>query len=155
MASKVDSGERELDTADFAALRAVTTRWRDNDMYGHLNNAVYYELFDAAINALIIENADFDPVAAGVIGVVAETGCRYFRQVGFPQTLQVGLRVERLGTSSVTYGLALFAGEGQGEHQRCVLAARGRWVHVYVDRETRRPVPVPGPIRDLLEHYVF
>lgn len=155
MASKVDSGERELDTADFAAVRAVTTRWRDNDMYGHMNNAVYYELFDAAINALIIENADFDPVAAGAIGVVAETGCRYFRQVGFPQTLQVGLRVERLGTSSVTYDLGLFAGADPGEHQRYVLAARGRWVHVYVDRETRRPVPVPGAIEDLLKHYVF
>ena len=146
--------ERELTVDDFAAAQAMTTRWADNDMYGHLNNAVYYELFDAAINALIIERAGLDPVAAEEVGVVAETGCRYFQQVSYPQEVLVALRVERIGTTSITYDLGLFGIDDPCDHQRARIAARGRWVHVYVDRKTRRPTPVPASVRAALQPYV-
>jgi acyl-CoA thioester hydrolase len=134
--------------ADFTVRRTATTRWSDNDMYGHLNNAVYYQLFDAAINSWIIEQSGLDPVAAPAVGVVAESGCRYFEQLGFPQELEVGIRVARLGRTSVTYDLGLFRAELPGT---ATIAARGRWVHVYVDRDTRRPVPIPGELRQLFE----
>ena len=134
--------------ADFTVHRAATTRWSDNDMYGHLNNAVYYQLFDAAINGWIIEQSGLDPLAAPSMGVVAESGCRYFEQVQFPQALAVGIRVARLGRTSVTYDLGLFPAE---RPETATVAARGRWVHVYVDRDTRRPVPIPDHLRRLFE----
>ncbi|MDF3310594.1 acyl-CoA thioesterase [Rhodococcus sp. NPDC057014] len=134
--------------ADFTVRRATTTRWSDNDMYGHLNNAVYYQLFDAAINGWIIEQTGVDPVTAPTLGVVVESGCRYFEQLHFPQALQVGIRVARLGRTSVTYDLALFAAELP---ETSPVAARGRWVHVYVDRDTRRPEPIPADLRQLFE----
>ena len=114
-------------------------------MFGHLNNAVYYELFDTAINAWINTSTDVDPVTAPWLGVVAESGCRYFAELAFPDPLVVGLAVTRLGTSSVTYRLAVFA---PGEPTP--VAAVGHWVHVYVDRATRRPTPIPDAIRTLL-----
>jgi acyl-CoA thioester hydrolase len=117
-------------------------------MYGHLNNAVYYQLFDAAINSWIIEQSGLDPVAAPAVGVVAESGCRYFEQLGFPQELEVGIRVARLGRTSVTYDLGLFPAELP---ESATIAARGRWVHVYVDRDSRRPVPIPADLRRLFE----
>lgn len=139
--------ERELTSHDFPVHWPVSTRWQDNDMFGHLNNAVYYELFDTAINAWIGTGADVDPVTAPWLGVVAESGCRYFAELAFPEPLVVGLAVSRLGTSSVTYRLAVFTpGEGA-----VTVAAVGHWVHVYVDRTTRRPVPIPTLIRTLLE----
>jgi acyl-CoA thioester hydrolase len=131
-------------SSDFAVHWPVLTRWTDNDMFGHLNNAVYYELFDTAINAWINTNCGIDPLAVPWLGVVAESGCKYFAELKFPDPLVVGLAVARLGNSSVTYRLGLF-GEGQA------IAAVGHWVHVYVDRESRRPVPIPGEIRALLQ----
>ena len=131
-------------SSDFAVHWPVLTRWTDNDMFGHLNNAVYYELFDTAINAWINTNCGIDPLAVPWLGVVAESGCKYFAELKFPDPLVVGLAVARLGNSSVTYRLGIF-GEGQA------VAAVGHWVHVYVDRESRRPVPVPGEIRTLLQ----
>ncbi len=131
---------------EFPVHWPVGTRWTDNDMFGHLNNAVYYELFDTAINAWIQTSCDVDPVTAPWLGVVAESGCRYFTELKFPGRLVVGLAVSRLGTSSVTYRLALFAEDAADEP----VAAEGHWVHVYVDRHTRRPVPIPDAIRDLL-----
>jgi acyl-CoA thioester hydrolase len=136
--------ERLLTSRDFPVHWPVLTRWTDNDMFGHLNNAVYYELFDTAINAWINTSADVDPMTAPWLGVVAESGCRYYAELQFPDPLVVGLAVTRLGTSSVTYRTALFASAEDSA------AAVGHWVHVYVDRLTRRPVPIPEAIRSLL-----
>lgn len=133
----------DLTSADFPVHWPVQTRWTDNDMFGHLNNAVYYQLFDTAINAWIAKGAGEDAMAAPWLGVVAESGCRYFAELKFPADLVVGLAVTRLGTSSVTYRTALFE-DGRPP------AAVGSWVHVYVDRDTRRPIPIPQPIRALL-----
>lgn len=131
--------------SDYVAWRTVTTRWRDDDAYGHLNNATYYEIFDTAVNAHLYEATGLDIRALPQIGIVAETGCRYFREIGFPAPIETGLVVERLGTSSVTYRIGLFQVDGEEA------AAEGRFVHVYVDN-TRgpgdRPVtPVPDVIR--------
>lgn len=137
--------ERSLRAGDFPVHWPVLTRWTDNDMFGHLNNAVYYELFDTAINAWINTSVDVDPVTAPWLGVVAESGCRFFAELKFPDPLVVGLAVTRLGTSSVTYRTALF-----DKSEQAPVAAVGHWVHVYVDRTTRRPVPIPEAVRALL-----
>ncbi|GFG71644.1 acyl-CoA thioesterase [Mycolicibacter senuensis] len=150
MSSAVPPAPEGLTSQDFPVHWPVLTRWADNDMFGHLNNAVYYQLFDTAINGWIAANvAGLDPVAMPELGVVAESGCRFLGELGFPDRLAVGLAVTRLGRSSVTYRLAVFrvdddAGAGP-------VAALGHWVHVYVDRATRRPVPIPDAIRALLE----
>jgi len=140
--------ERDLMSSDFPVHWPVHTRWTDNDMFGHLNNAVYYALFDTAINAWINTSTGVDPVTAPWLGVVAESGCRYFAELKFPDPLVVGLAVTRLGTSSVTYRLAMFEPD---DGSPSAAAAVGHWVHVYVDRSTRRPVPIPDAIRALLE----
>jgi acyl-CoA thioester hydrolase len=140
--------ERPLTSRDFPVHWPVLTRWTDNDMFGHLNNAVYYELFDTAINAWINTSTDVDPVTAPWLGVVAESGCRYIAELAFPDPLVVGLAVTQLGTSSVTYRLAVFE-PGERDVAEPV-AAVGHWVHVYVDRTTRRPTPIPDAIRALL-----
>lgn len=130
--------------ADFPVVQQVTSRWSDNDMYGHLNNAVYYELFDSAINTWLLRG--LPPAGPDApLGVVAESGCRFLDELHYPDDLAVGLRVTRLGTSSVTYELALARADDPGP-----VAALGHWVHVYVDPHTRRPVPMDGPLRDLL-----
>ena len=144
------NSERELTSGDFPVHWPVLTRWTDNDMFGHLNNAVYYELFDTAINAWLGTTAGVDPVTAPWLGVVAESGCRYFAELQFPDPLVVGLAVTRLGTSSVTYRLAVFAPPDDSGDAKAV-AAVGHWVHVYIDRTTRRPVAIPEAIRSLLE----
>ena len=140
----MSSNEESLTSADFPVHWPVTTRWTDNDMFGHLNNAVYYELFDTAINGWINTNCAIDPLAVPWLGVVAESGCRYLAELRFPEPLFVGLSVARLGNSSVTYRLGVWQGAGD-------VAAVGHWVHVYVDRETRRPMPIPSVVRSLLE----
>lgn len=142
--------ERDLRPADFPVTRLVSTRWGDNDSYGHLNNAVHYQLFDSVINAWIAESLPRSRDELGVIGVVAESGCSYYDELHYPDDILVGLRVERLGTSSVTYGLGLFARpHGSSPEEAGPLAAKGRWVHVYVDVGSRRPAPIPSPLRDL------
>jgi acyl-CoA thioester hydrolase len=138
-------------TSFFPVLWPVTTRWADNDMFGHLNNAVYYQLFDTAINGWISTELDLDPTTSRTRGVVAESGCRFLAEVRFPSPLTVGLAVTRLGRSSVTYQLGLIDGpeEHDGE-RRPTVAAVGHWVHVYVDSVSGRPVPIPWDIRALL-----
>ena len=133
-----------LTSNDFPVLWPVGTRWADNDMFGHLNNAVYYQLFDTAINAWINTSTGVDPITTPSLGIVAESGCRYFSELHFPESLVVGLAVTRLGRSSVTYRLGVFLVEAQP------ITALGHWVHVYVDRTSRKSVPIPSGIRSLL-----
>jgi acyl-CoA thioester hydrolase len=140
-----------LTSRDFPVHWPVLTRWADNDMFGHLNNAVYYQLFDTAINGWINTNVAIDPVTTPLQGIVAESGCRYFSELHFPERLVVGLAVTRLGRSSVTYRLGVFAaGEGLAADESQTVAALGHWVHVYIDRTSRQPAPIPEPIRELL-----
>jgi acyl-CoA thioester hydrolase len=134
--------------ADYVAWRRATTRWRDDDAYGHLNNATYYELFDTAVNAYLFETTGVNVRLLPQIGVVAETGCRYFREIGFPEPIDMGLVVDKVGTSSIVYRIGLFQG-GSGEPDE-VAAAEGRFVHVYVDNtDPARPsTPMPDVIRE-------
>lgn len=130
---------------DYRYVLPITTRWMDNDVYGHVNNVVYYSWFDTAVNATLIEKGVLDIHGGETIGLVIETQCNYFAPLAFPQTIEAGIRVTKLGTSSVRYEVGLFA---QGEP---LTAAKGHFVHVYVDRETRRPVPLPAPLKQFLE----
>ena len=129
----------------YPKLVAITTRWMDNDIYGHVNNVVHYSFFDTAVNRTLIESGALDIHHGEVIGLVVETRCNYFDSIAFPQTVHAGLRVEHLGRSSVRYEVALFADEGERA------AAVGHFVHVYVDRATRRPVPLPAALKAALE----
>jgi acyl-CoA thioester hydrolase len=123
--------------ASYRAFRTLGTRWMDNDVYGHVNNVVYYSFFDTAVNAWLIEAGALDPERSTVIGLVVETGCHYFAPLSFPQAVEAGLRVARVGRSSVRYEVGLFAAGAP----QC--AAAGHFVHVYVDRVTRRPAALP------------
>jgi acyl-CoA thioester hydrolase len=145
---------RALTLDDFAVHRPVTTRWSDNDMYGHLNNAVYYELFDSAINGWQAEHVAIDPLTDATQGVVAESSCAFFAEVAFPAPLVVGIRVARLGTSSVTYELGLFLDPAQGAGDPSIKAL-GHWVHVEIDAVSRRPTPIPEHLRALLRSAVM
>ena len=130
--------------AAFTAYRLITTRWMDNDVYGHVNNVVYYSYFDTAVNAFLIEASGTDIRALAAIGIVAESSCRFLEPLSFPAPVEAGLALEKLGRSSVIYRIGLFA------EARATAAAVGRFVHVYVDATTRRVVPVPEPIRAAL-----
>jgi acyl-CoA thioester hydrolase len=129
----------------YKAFRSIGTRWMDNDAYGHVNNVVYYSWFDTAVNAYLIEHGVLDIHHGQAIGLVVETQCNYFSPLAFPQTVEAGLRVARLGHSSVRYEVALFA------QDQDLCAARGHFVHVYVDRVSRRPVSLADPLKQLLE----
>jgi acyl-CoA thioester hydrolase len=130
--------------ADFPVLRAVPTRWMDNDHYGHVNNVAYYSFFDTAVNGFLLDATGTDIRDLPAIGIVAESGCQFLSAVSFPDTVHAGLGLERLGTSSVVYRIALFRNESD---EPCAV---GRFVHVYVDRATRRPVPIPAAIKNAL-----
>ena len=130
--------------AAYSRLVPLTTRWGDNDVYGHVNNVVYYAFFDTAVNGILVEAGALDIARSPVIGLVVETGCRYFAPVAFPDRITAGVRVAHLGRSSVRYEIAIFR-EDEAEE-----AAQGHFVHVYVDRETRRPVPLPERLRAVL-----
>jgi len=131
--------------SDYRAFRAIQTRWMDNDVYGHMNNVVHYSLFDTAVNGWLIEQGVLDIHGGDQIGLVVETGCRYFSEIAFPDVVTAGLRVARLGTSSVRYEVGLFRNEEEAA------AAAGFFVHVYVDRRTRRPKPLSEALRQVLE----
>jgi len=129
---------------EFPVLRTITTRWMDNDHYGHVNNVVYYSYFDTAVNGYLIEASGIDVRNLPAIGIVAETSCRFLKELSFPEAVHAGLALEKLGNSSVAYRIGLF------RHDDTEPAALGRFVHVYVDSVTRRPVPVPPQIRAAL-----
>jgi len=133
----------ELD--DYRHRQVITTRWHDNDAYGHVNNVVYYSFFDTAVNGYLIEQGVLDLAGSPVIGLVVETGCRYFAALSYPDRVVAALRVAHLGRSSVRYEIGIFRNEEQSA------AACGHFVHVYVDRESRRPVPLPESLRAALE----
>jgi acyl-CoA thioester hydrolase len=133
----------------FAHLSTIDTRWMDNDAYGHVNNVVYYSFFDTAVNRWLIERGLLDVAASPAIGLVVETQCRYFAPITFPDRVTAGLRVARLGRSSVRYEIGLFRNDDVGT------AAVGHFVHVYVDRATRTPVAIPDAIRSALADMVL
>ena len=142
--------------SDYVVWRQATTRWADDDVYGHMNNARYFELIDTAVNAHLAEATGTDIRRLPAVGVVAEVSCRYFREIGYPQPIDLGLAVERLGSSSVIYRIGIFqGGAGLPDDEA---AAEGRFVHVYVanaDPEQGRPTtPVPDLIRAVLEPLV-
>jgi acyl-CoA thioester hydrolase len=130
-------------------LQAITTRWSDNDVYGHVNNVIYFSYFDTVVNQYLIEQRVLDIHRGDVIGLVVENTCRYFQSLAFPDRVYAGIQVQRLGTSSVIYRIGLFSNE------QFVPAAQGRFVHVYVDRESRKPVPLPPALRAALELLVI
>lgn len=128
----------------FGHFLEIPTRWMDNDIYGHVNNVVYYSYFDTVINQYLIAGGGLDIADAPVVGIAAESLCRFHRELSFPQIVEAGLRVAHLGTSSVRYEIGLFI---KGDDEAC---AAGYFVHVFVDRTSRRPVPIPAPIRAAL-----
>lgn len=129
----------------YKVFRTISTRWMDNDAYGHVNNVVYYSWFDTAVNAYLIEQGVLDIERGQTIGLVIETQCNYFEPLAFPQTVEAGIRVARLGNSSVRYEVGLFAQDAP------LTAAKGHFIHVYVDRHTRRPTSLPQPLKTVLE----
>jgi acyl-CoA thioester hydrolase len=129
----------------YRTFSTLTTRWIDNDIYGHMNNAVHYQLFDTAVNGHLLEQGALDPRGGAGVFLVVETGCQYFSELAFPDLVTAGIKLRKLGRSSVTYEVGLFRGEAQSA------AAQGHFVHVYVDRETRRPMAMGGALRSLLE----
>lgn len=129
---------------DYRAFRVLATRWMDNDAYGHINNTVYYSWFDTAVNALLVERGLLDITGGPLIGLVVETGCRYARSIAFPEPVEAGVRIVHLGTSSIRWEVAIFT----AGHD--IAAAMGFFVHVYVDRASRRPTPLPQQWRDTL-----
>jgi acyl-CoA thioester hydrolase len=131
--------------ADFPVVVTLTTRWNDNDHYGHINNATYFEYLDTAVNGWLMRETGLDIRDLPAIGVVASTGCDYYLEIGFPDVLEIGLATSRVGTSSITYQLGVFR-EGDPE-----LRALAYFVHVYVDAGTRKPVPVPEVVRAAVE----
>jgi acyl-CoA thioester hydrolase len=139
--SRADPRKRE----DYRWFMTVTTRWADNDAYGHVNNTVYYQWFDTAVNAWLVEAGLLDIETGDPIGLVVETGCSYFAPLSFPGDVHIGIAVDRLGSSSVTYRIGVF-GAGQANP-----SAQGHFTHVYVGRISRRPVPLPAEWRTRLE----
>jgi acyl-CoA thioester hydrolase len=131
--------------AHYRHFLPIQTRWSDNDAYGHVNNVVYYSWFDTVVNEYLIAAGALDIQASAVVGLVVETQCNYFSELAFPQRVDAGLRVARAGTSSVRYELALFG--ALSDHA----SAQGHFVHVYVDRASRRPVPLPAALRAAVE----
>ena len=131
--------------ADFRWFMPITTRWMDNDPFGHVNNVIYYSWIDTAVNRFLIDNGLLDIPTSPIVGIVAETGCRYFSEISYPDAVTVGLAVETLGRSSVRYACGIFRGDA------AAASAAAHFVHVYCERATMRPVPIPDFIRAEME----
>ena len=142
---KNDGRAQPAPRSAYRVWRGISTRWADNDVYGHVNNVVYYSWFDTAVNAFLIERGVLDIHGGATIGLVVETHCNYFAPLAFPQAVEAGIRVAHVGRSSVRYEVGLFA---PGE---ALAAAQGHFVHVYVDRQTRRPVVLSDTFKSVLE----
>jgi acyl-CoA thioester hydrolase len=130
--------------AAYPFVTPITTRWSDNDIYGHVNNVVYYSYFDSAANLYLIREGGLDPATSPVIGLVVESKCAYHAPLSYPTPLRAGVRVDKLGTKSVTYGIAIFTDDDD------LAAAHGHFVHVFVDRVARTSVAIPEPMRSAL-----
>ena len=133
-----------LSRGDFRLFRPLATRWMDNDVYGHVNNVVYYSYFDTAVNGWLVEEGLLDPAKSQIVGYVVETGCTYFEPVAFPEPLEAGLLATHVGRTSVRYRIGIFRAGAD------LAAAQGHFVHVYVDRETQAPVEIPPDTRRAL-----
>ncbi|WP_297840184.1 thioesterase family protein [Pseudomonas sp.] len=137
--------EQNPQRADYRHFQPITTRWHDNDIYGHVNNVTYYSFFDSTVNSYLIQHGGLNIHDGDVVGFVVSSSCDYFASIAFPDLIEVGLRVGKLGNSSVQYELAVFkVGEDEA-------SAAGRFVHVFVDRASNRPVPIPENLRGVLE----
>jgi acyl-CoA thioester hydrolase len=134
--------------SDYRHFQPITTRWHDNDIYGHVNNVTYYSFFDSAVNSYLIEHGGLDIHDGDVVGFVVSSSCDYFASIAYPDLIEIGLRVGKLGNSSVQHELAVFK---TGEEEAC---AAGRFVHVFVDRASNQPVPIPARLREALEQLV-
>jgi len=130
--------------SDFVSFEQIHSRWMDNDVYGHINNVVYYSFFDTAVNRYLIERNALDIANSQVIGLVVETQCQYFSSIVYPDLIHVGMKVVHLGNSSVQYELAIFKNDDDAA------SALGRFVHVYVNRQTNQPTPIPQNVREVL-----
>ncbi|ENV32840.1 acyl-CoA thioesterase [Acinetobacter gerneri] len=128
-------------------LFPIQTRWADNDMYGHVNNVTYYSYFDTAANALLIQKAAFDLRNSKIIGLVVDSACSFLQELSYPEIIEVGVAIKKIGTTSLTYDLAIFK-QGQND-----ASAQGHFVHVFVDRETRKSTPIPVEMRDALTKF--
>ena len=137
-----------MSRSDYQIFRPIATRWMDNDIYGHVNNVVFYSWFDTAVNAVLIEAGLLDVATGSVIGLVVESGCRYHRPVAFPQSVEAGLRIGRLGNSSMKWEIGIFTNDTDDP------AVTGFLVHVLVDRVGRRPADLPAAWRETLERFV-
>ena len=133
---------------DFPLFRPITNRWMDQDNYGHVNNVEYYSYFDTAVNQHLIESAGLNPRSTDVVGMVVDTQCSFFHELTFPETVEVGIRVPKLGRSSIAYEIGIFR---QGEEKPAEL---GHFVHVYVERATMTPTPIPAHVRAAVEPLV-
>jgi acyl-CoA thioester hydrolase len=136
---------RDMPRSAFPHFLAIPTRWMDNDVYGHVNNVVYYSFFDTAVNQFLIERGVLDIHKGEVVGFVVDSGCSYFSPIAFPDTVHAGIRVSKLGNSSVRYDIALYRNDDP------LPAAAGHFVHVYVERSSNRSVPIPTSVRHVLE----
>lgn len=135
--------------ADYRHFRAIPTRWMDNDVYGHVNNVVYYSYFDTAVNGHLMEHGALDYGNSPIFGIVVETKCQFLAELAFPDVVEAGLRIVKLGNSSVTYQIGLFRNGGDEA------VAHGHFVHVYVDRDSRRPVRIPDEVRAVMAPLVI
>ncbi|MEZ5825358.1 MAG: thioesterase family protein [Geminicoccaceae bacterium] len=133
---------------DYVHFSVIATRWMDNDIYGHVNNVVYYSFFDTAIADYLLTAGGLDPWNAEIVGMAVENGCRYHSSIAYPDTVHAGVRVAHLGRSSVRYEIGIFRNDEE------MAAAEGHFVHVFVERENQRPTPIPDPIRSALEALV-
>lgn len=145
MEGKTPAREGPPNRSAFARFVPTPTRWSDNDVYGHINNVVYFSYFDTAVNFVFVEAGLLDPRDGAVIGLVAETSCRFYSELAFPDAVEIGITVEKLGNSSVVYRVAAFKAGAESA------SAEGRFVHVYVERSKRRPITIPEPQRRLME----